>query len=58
MSIPLDRLYHYIESIAKDIRGDDVIIYRFYPHGSKKIEDLRMNQKYQWIPQSIAPQII
>jgi hypothetical protein len=39
MSIPLDRLYHYIESIAQDIR-DDVIIYRFYPHGSKKIEDL------------------
>jgi hypothetical protein len=40
MSIPLDRLYHYIESVAQDIRGDDVLIYRFYPHGSKKIEDL------------------
>jgi hypothetical protein len=40
MSIPLDRLYHYIENIAKEVRGDDVIIYRFYPHGSKKIEDL------------------
>jgi hypothetical protein len=33
MSIPLDRLYHYIENIAKEIRGDDVLIYRFYPHG-------------------------
>jgi hypothetical protein len=40
MSIPLDRLYHYIENIAKEVRGDDVIIYRFYPHGSKKIDDL------------------
>jgi hypothetical protein len=40
MSIPLDRLYHYIETVAKEVRGNDVIIYRFYPHGSKKIEDL------------------
>jgi hypothetical protein len=40
MSIPLDRLYQYIESIAQDIRGDSVLIYRFWPHGSKKIEDL------------------
>ena len=40
MSIPLDRLYHYIESIAKEIRGDNVIIYRFYPHGSKNVDDL------------------
>jgi len=39
MSIPLDRLYHYIENIAKEVRGDDVLIYRFWPHGSKKIED-------------------
>jgi len=42
MSIPLDRLYHYIENIAKEVRSDDVIIYRFYPHGSKKIEDLTL----------------
>jgi len=42
MSIPLDRLYHYIESIAQEIRGGRVIIYRFYPHGSKKIEDLTL----------------
>jgi hypothetical protein len=36
MSIPLDRLYNYLH----DIVNDDVIIYRFLPHGSKKIEDL------------------
>ena len=42
MSIPLDRLYHYIEHIAKEICSDDVIIYRFYPYGSKKLEDLQL----------------
>ncbi len=40
MSIPLDRLYHYIQEIAEQVRGDNVLIYRFFPHGSKKIEDL------------------
>jgi len=39
MSIPLDRLYHYIESIAKEMH-DNTIIYRFYPHGSKNINHL------------------
>jgi hypothetical protein len=39
MSIPLERLYHYIENVARDIR-DDTVIYRFIPDGSKKIEDL------------------
>ena len=39
MSIPLDRLYHYLE----DLISDDVIIYRWSPHGSKKIDDLVIN---------------
>jgi hypothetical protein len=47
MSIPLDRLYHYIESVAQEITSDNVIIYRFFPHGSKKIEDLNMLNKLQ-----------
>lgn len=41
MSIPLDRLYHYIHDIAEQVRGDYVLIYRFFPHGSKNIEDLK-----------------
>lgn len=45
MSIPLDRLYHYIESVARDVYGDTVI-YHFYPHGSKKIEDLNPSRQY------------
>ena len=46
MSIPLDRLYHYIESVAQDILRDNVLIYRFYPHGSKNIEDLTPIKTY------------
>jgi len=48
MSIPLDRLYHYIESVAQEITSDNVIIYRFFPHGSKKIEDLSMLSDRTW----------
>jgi len=36
MSVPLDRLYNFLH----DVVNDDVIIYRFWPHGSKKLEDL------------------
>ena len=39
MSIPLDHLYHYINNIAEKIYKDRVIIYRFYPHGSKNLEN-------------------
>ena len=57
MTIPLDKLYHYIESIAQDIRGDSVIIYRFYPHGSKKLEDLSMLRSINSVNYSILPSI-
>ena len=40
MTIPLDRLYHFVENTAEQIHRDSVIIYRFYPHGSKNIEQL------------------
>jgi hypothetical protein len=39
MSIPLDRLYHYIENIAENLYGD-ILIYRFFPHGSKNLKDM------------------
>ena len=45
MSIPLDKLYHYIESVAQEIY-DDIIIYRFYPHGSKNIMNLTSLREY------------
>jgi len=42
MSIPIDNLYHYIENITQEIYNDPIVIYRFCPHGSKKIEDLHI----------------
>lgn len=38
MSVPLDRLYHFLSSVCN---CDDLLIYRFFPHGSKKLEDLQ-----------------
>jgi hypothetical protein len=40
MNIPLDRLYHFIEQTIKKIAGDLVVIYRFWPHGEKNINNL------------------
>jgi len=57
MTIPLDKLYHYIESIAQDIRGDSVIIYRFYPHGSKKIENLAPISKLEHTKFFMSPHL-
>jgi predicted XRE-type DNA-binding protein len=47
MSIPLDRLYHFIDNIAKKIYGDRVIIYRFFPYGSKNIINLAPLESYR-----------
>jgi len=57
MSIPLDRLYHYIESIAEEINGNPIIIYRFYPHGSKKLEDLAPTKNVTWYELRLNPGI-
>ena len=37
MSIPLDKLYHYLQ----DIINEDIIIYRWFPHGSRNLENLK-----------------
>jgi hypothetical protein len=61
MSIPLDSLYHYIQSVAEKIYSDSVIIYRFYPHGSKNINDLNnltdLNDSKEWFDKAIRPMI-
>lgn len=57
MSIPLDRLYHYIESMAEKIHGDCVVIYRFYPHGSKNIDNLILLRDPDWTKFVTAPHI-
>jgi hypothetical protein len=40
MNIPLDNLYHYIDQLCQRIWQGRVIIYRFYPHGSKDLKYL------------------
>ena len=64
MSIPLDSLYHYIQSVAEKIRSDRVIIYRFYPHGSKNINDLNNLKDFnseddskEWLNKAICPSL-
>jgi hypothetical protein len=38
MSVPLDRLYNFLQ----DICNHDVLIYRYIPHGSKKMQDCKL----------------
>lgn len=57
MSIPLDRLYHYIESIAEEIYNNAIIIYRFYPHGSKKLDDFVPLTYSSWQEMHLIPGI-
>ena len=42
MSIPLDNLYHWVESLMPD----PVVLYVFRPHGSKKISDCDVLNNY------------
>jgi hypothetical protein len=57
MSIPLDRLYHFVESVAQDILQDRVIIYRFYPHGSKNVEDMTWLRNEKWQITQLSPSL-
>jgi len=58
MTIPLDRLYQYVLNIAKTICNDHVIIYRFWPHGSKNINDFTPLLPFDnWAEQQIAPKL-
>lgn len=50
MSIPLDRLYHFIEKTARKVHDDNVLIYRFWPNGSKNINNLLVLQPHaKWV---------
>lgn len=65
MNVPLDRLYHYINDVAQDIYGDRVIIYRFWPHGSKNINHLNNLNDYgyesigdnEWVKKAVSPSL-
>jgi hypothetical protein len=62
MSIPLDRLYHFIENVADQINQDHVLIYRFWPHGTKNINNLCVLKRHPnvriWPQLQIYPQLI
>lgn len=45
MSVPLDRLYNFLYDIAN---RDDLLIYQFFPHGSRKLEDLKIQFRTLW----------
>jgi hypothetical protein len=55
MNIPLDKLYHYIENIAQEIYGNPIVIYRFWPHGSKNIDNLKQLHNYNWYKITTSP---
>lgn len=57
MSVPLDRLYQYIENIATRVHGSS-IIYRFWPHGSKKPENLSPLKQFDWLSHTSMPIIV
>jgi hypothetical protein len=58
MNIPLDRLYHFINNVANEIYGDCVLIYRFWPHGSKNIENLNpLDPTLCWAQRKTSPLI-
>jgi hypothetical protein len=59
MSIPLDQLYYYIGSVLKNICNNRILIYRFYPHGSKKVENLTpLYDNNSWVDRATLPTII
>jgi hypothetical protein len=57
MSIPLDQLYNFLDGIS----SHDLLIYRWYPHGSKKLEHLtRLDDKHRknFVQRSTSPVVI
>jgi len=57
MTIPIDRLYQYVEQCAQEIFTHTVVIYRFWPHGSKNLNDLSPLRPFSWKNQKSLPRI-
>jgi len=55
MSVPLDRLYHFVDQTAREIFGEPVLIYRFYPNGSKNINNLLPLYDCSWATARCGP---
>lgn len=57
MSIPINQLYHYIQSVAMEIHKDHVTVFFFYPHGSRDINNLTTLQKLSEYEIYLCPEI-
>jgi hypothetical protein len=57
MTVPLNRLYHYIEKLAETSSGARVIIYCFYPHGSKNVDHLNHLYTVDFCESALRPHI-
>ena len=58
MSVPLDRLYNFLYDV---MHLDDIVIYGFSPHGSRKLEDLKIwfdIKEYPWLRRMTTPCLI
>ena len=58
MSIPLERLYDYIQQTCNNIAGHKVIISRFWPHGSKNLEDFSTYVDYSLIERTLNSNLL
>ncbi len=54
MLIPIDQLYNFLDGIS----DHNLVIYRWFPHGSKKLTDLRGIKNYSRFYEMISPQVI
>ena len=54
MSVPLDNLYHWVESLLPD----PAVLYVFRPHGSKNISDVDMSRNYESLEKWKLPGIL
>lgn len=54
MSVPLDRLYNHLSGLC----NHDVLIYRFLPHGSKNLKDLKPLYSAPWFRRMTSPVMI
>ena len=55
MFIPLDRLYNFVDQIAREIYGGPVLIYRFWPNGSKNINNLTKLKNFDLVNKFTIP---
>ena len=54
MTVPLDKLYNFLN----DVVNQDMIIYRWYPHGSKLLDDLCPLAPYSWFKTFTEPMVM